>query len=83
MGELEDRRTAVSEARFESLLDTAADGVIVIDETGRMLVFNKICEHLFGYSSAEAIGQNVSLIMPPEFSASHDRFMKNYHRTGE
>ena len=83
MGELEDRRTAVSEARFESLLDTAADGVIVIDETGRMLVFNKICEQLFGYTSQEAIGQNVSLIMPPEFSASHDRFMNNYHRTGE
>lgn len=83
MGELEDRRTAVSEARFESLLDTAADGVIVIDETGRMLVFNKICERLFGYTSEEAIGQNVSLIMPPEFSTSHDRFMNNYHRTGE
>lgn len=82
-GQRDDRHTAVSEARFASLLETAADGIIVIDEKGRMLVFNKICEDLFGYTSEEAIGQNVTLIMPPEFAASHDDFMAHYHKTGE
>lgn len=79
----DDHRKAVSEARFASLLDTAADGIIVIDEEGRMLVFNKICEELFGYASEEAIGQSVNLIMPAEFADSHDAYMENYHRTGE
>ena len=79
----EDRRGGVSEARFESLLDTAADGIIVIDEAGRMLVFNKICEDLFGYTTEEVIGQSVNMIMPPEFATAHDEFMSNYHRTGE
>lgn len=82
-GKPDDRRRAVSEARFASLLDTAADGIIVIDEQGRMLVFNKICEELFGYSSEEAIGQSVNLIMPPEFAESHDDYMANYRKTGE
>lgn len=81
-GRREDRSSAVSAARFESLLDTAADGIVVIDETGRMLVFNKICEDLFGYTSEEAVGQSVNLIMPPEFASAHDGFMDNYHRTG-
>jgi len=73
----------VSQARFESLLSTAADGIIVIDESARILAFNKICETLFGYTSEEAVGHNVKLIMPPIFSDAHDRYMDNYKRTGE
>ncbi|WP_237152025.1 two-component system sensor histidine kinase NtrB [Oryzibacter oryziterrae] len=83
MVKVDDRNTTVNEARFESLLDTAADGIIVMDERGRMLVFNKICETMFGYSSEEAVGKPVNLIMPPEFSTDHDRYVRNYHRTGE
>lgn len=75
--------SAVSKARFESLLHTAADGIIVIDELGLVLAFNKSCEQLFGYSAAEAIGQNVKLIMPPSYADAHDGYMDNYRRTGE
>lgn len=78
----ERERSGVSEARFESLLDTAADGIIVIDELGRMLAFNKSCEALFGFSAAEAVGQNVKLIMPPSYADAHDGYMENYRRTG-
>ncbi|WP_245515719.1 two-component system sensor histidine kinase NtrB [Oharaeibacter diazotrophicus] len=72
----------MSEARFESLLDTAADGIIVIDELGRILAFNKSCEALFGFTAVEAVGQNVKLIMPPSYADAHDGYMENYRRTG-
>lgn len=72
----------VSEARLLSVLDTAVDGIIVIDERARLLVFNKACEHLFGLPANEVIGKNISILMPPEFSAEHDTYVSNYLRTG-
>lgn len=78
-----DGQSGVSQARFESLLHTAADGIIVIDEAGRILAFNKSCESLFGFTADEAIGQNVKLIMPPSYADAHDGYMDNYRNTGD
>lgn len=72
----------VSEARLSSVLETAVDGIIVIDDSARILMFNKACERLFGYTAAEAIGKNVKLIMPSEYSHDHDQYMHNYMSTG-
>jgi two-component system sensor kinase FixL len=78
-----DRTAAVSEARFASVLDTAADGIVVIDEEARILAFNKSCESLFGYTAEEVIGRNVKVIMPPAYADHHDDYINNYKRTGE
>lgn len=72
----------VSEARLLSVLDTAVDGIIVIDERARVLVFNKACELLFGLPASEVVGRNISMLMPPEFSSEHDTYVSNYLRTG-
>lgn len=73
----------VSESRLLSVLDTAVNGIVVIDDHGRILVFNKACEELFGYRSAEMIGKNVSAIMPKRYADHHDGYLKNYMDTGE
>jgi two-component system sensor kinase FixL len=72
----------VSQARFSSVLDTAVDGILVIDEKANILVYNKACERLFGFAPEEAIGQNVRLIMPSDYAAAHNRYMTNYMETG-
>lgn len=72
----------VSDVRLASVLDTAVDGIILIDEQARILVFNKACERLFGYTAAEVLGRNVKAIMPAEYSHQHDRFVADYIRTG-
>ena len=46
-------------AELESILDTATDGVIVIDETGRILSLNRSAEALFGYDEREVVGDAV------------------------
>ncbi|MEO1199525.1 MAG: PAS domain S-box protein [Pseudomonadota bacterium] len=73
----------VSESRLLSVLDTAVNGIIVIDDHGRILVFNKACEQLFGYRAAEMIGKNVSSLMPPKYADHHDGYLTNYLTTGE
>jgi two-component system sensor kinase FixL len=72
----------VSEARLASVLDTAVFGIIVIDERGRVLMYNKACERMFGWSAAEVIGNNVKMIMPPGYAREHDTYIRNYLSTG-
>ena len=75
-----------SESRLQSLvdtvLDTLVDGLIIIDRRGRMQLYNRACERLFGYGAAETLGQNVRMLMPPDIAAEHDTYLDNYQRTG-
>ncbi|MET1414253.1 PAS domain S-box protein [Roseibium sp. HPY-6] len=73
---------AVSEARLVSVFDTAVDGIIVINERGLVLAYNKACEHLFGYEAADLLGRNVNRIMPETYARSHDHYVQNYINTG-
>jgi len=72
----------LAEARLESVLDTAVDGIIVIDSAGSILMFNKACEKLFGYSAADILGKNVKNLMPTRFSDDHDSYLSSYLKTG-
>lgn len=69
--------------RLNSVLDTAVDGIVVIDQAATILMFNKACETLFGYTAAEVVGQNVKCLMPPIFSNDHDHYIAHYQETGE
>ena len=81
-----DVRLSASEARLQTLVDTVletlVDGLIVIDRTGRVQVYNPACARLFGYEAAEVIGNNVKMLMPPEIEREHDQYLVNYQRTG-
>jgi len=68
--------------RLQAVLDTAVDGIIVIDAMGAILTFNPACERLFGYRPDEVIGQNIKMLMPPVYSDNHDGYISNYKRTG-
>jgi len=70
-------------ARLQAVVETAVDGVILIDAKGTVLMFNPACERLFGYSADRVIGQNVKMLMPSPFHEEHDQYLENYHRTGE
>ncbi|NJO53888.1 MAG: PAS domain S-box protein [Bacteroidales bacterium] len=72
----------VSDARLDSVLDTAVDGIIVTDERGRVLMFNQACERLFGWSEDEILGRNITLLMPPDCAADHDGYVSTYMTTG-
>ncbi len=54
------------QARLESILGNAAEGVITMDVNGVIENFNQAAEHLFGYRAQEVIGQNINQLFPPE-----------------
>jgi PAS domain S-box-containing protein len=66
-----------------ALLDTAVDGIIVIDPAGAVQMFNPACEKLFGYEADEVIGKNVKMLMPDSFANQHDQYLRNNRETGE
>ncbi|HEY8336935.1 MAG TPA: PAS domain S-box protein [Tardiphaga sp.] len=72
-----------SAARLRAVVDTAVDGVILIDARGRILMFNPACERLFQYRAEEVIHENVKILMPTPYRAEHDGYLKHFHDTGE
>jgi two-component system sensor kinase FixL len=77
------RRAAATNAHLQSILDTVPDAVVVIDRSGVMSSFSPAAERLFGWTAQEAIGQNVSLLMPSPHRQGHDGYLNRYAMTGE
>jgi PAS domain S-box-containing protein len=71
------------EARLSSVISTAPDAIITIDERGRIQSFSYAAEQLFLYSAGEVIGQNVKMLMPSPHQELHDGYLARYLRTGE
>ncbi len=74
---------ADEDALFQTLISTAVDGIMVIDEVGLVSVYNKACEKLFGYAPGEVIGRNVSMLMPEPYRTEHDAYIARYKKTRE
>ena len=67
----------------QAILDNVINAVITINEAGFMESFNLAASAMFGYTANEAIGSNVSLLMPQPHKDQHDSYLAFYRRTGE
>jgi PAS domain S-box-containing protein len=76
------RRVAVSErARASSIIEAAAEGIVTIDERGVIESFNAAAERLFGYSSSEAIGRHISLLVGADNQSSDEHLSVQWLRS--
>ena len=66
-----------SEAYFRTMLETAPDAMIIVDERGRIAIVNRQAEDMFGYTRAELLGHEVEMLLPE--SIRHDHLQ---HRSG-
>ena len=70
------------ERQLESILATVPEAMIVIDTSGSILSFSATAEDLFGYSEADIVGRNVSMLMQSPDRERHDDYLRRYLETG-
>jgi PAS domain S-box-containing protein len=63
-----ERHLAQMEARYRGLLEAAPDGMVVVDQSGAIILLNVQAEKHFGYRSDELLGQKVTNIIPEGFA---------------
>jgi two-component system sensor kinase FixL len=67
---------------FDALMDAAVDAIVIIDDSGLIMRFNRAAEAMFGYSEQQVKGQNVSVLMPEPHRGAHDGYLERYSATG-
>ncbi len=77
-----ERQLAASEAHLRGVLDATHDAIIVIDDHGIVLSFNRGAEAMFGLDAPDVIGRNVSLLVPSPHRENHDEYLREYRETG-
>lgn len=70
-------------ALLKAIIENAIDGIITIDERGRIESINPSACHLFQCIPQDVVGQNVSILMPPPDRDRHDSYIARYQHTGE
>lgn len=64
--------------RLNSVIETAIDSIITIDNRGRIESINQAVTKLFGYTEEDLIGSNVSILMPSPDKENHNKYINNY-----
>lgn len=71
------------EQRIRAILDTVLNGVITIDNRGKIIDINRAGADIFQYQSPDLVGTNVRQLMPAEDAQHHDAYIKNYVHDGK
>lgn len=66
-----------------AIIETAIDGIVTIDNRGKIESLNPSALKIFGYREEELIGKNISVLMPESDKSRHDGYLVNYQSTGE
>jgi PAS domain S-box-containing protein len=57
--------------RFFGIYQTVGDGIVSVDDTQRIVLFNAAAERIFGYQATDVIGRDLSLLLPERFKKDH------------
>lgn len=69
----EDNLTEIKrlEEKFKALLESTPDALVIVDETGNIVIINQQTERIFGYKREEIVGKKVEVLIPERFRAKH------------
>ncbi len=66
------------EGQFEALLEAAPDGIVIVDQDGRIVLINSETERLFGYRRTELLGRPVDLLLPERYRQEHQGYRAGF-----
>ncbi|MBE7433014.1 MAG: PAS domain S-box protein [Anaerolineales bacterium] len=78
-----DEKLRESQAKLASVVNSAMDAMISLDEDQRIILFNPAAESMFGCPAAEAMGQPLDRFIPERFREAHRRHIHAFGRTNQ
>ena len=83
--DVSDRKRAEQELeaqrmQLDAIIESAMDGIITVDEGGRVLLFNRMAQSMFGCRAADAIGQPLDRFIPERFRQAHHGHLSAFGR---
>ena len=73
----------LSEHSFRAVTEASIEAIVSADESGRIRYLNPAAEQMFGYPAAEAIGHELTLLMPERYHEAHREGLRRLLETGE
>ena len=80
--EQKDIKLRESQEKFQSVADSAVDGIITTDTDGKIVLFNPSLKNIFGYSIDEIKGKHVTLLMPERYKQKFIDNLERFKSTG-
>ena len=74
-----EEKIEASEKKFQSLLESAPDGIVVSDQQGIILMVNSQAETMFGYRADELLGQPIESLLPERIRQAHVGHRERYY----
>jgi PAS domain S-box-containing protein len=68
-----------AEQQFRGLLESAPDAMVIVDETGTIVLINTETERLFGYERTELLGKAVETLIPERYRGNHPSYRTGYY----
>ncbi|HEY8359496.1 MAG TPA: PAS domain-containing sensor histidine kinase [Ramlibacter sp.] len=68
--------------RLAGLLDSAMDGIITVDASQSIVLYNRAAERIFGWPASEVMGRSLDMLLPPRDRGSHAAHVARFGATG-
>ncbi|MDO9119630.1 MAG: response regulator [Nitrospira sp.] len=79
----DNERAKSAESKFQKLVESAPDAVVVADEDGRIVSWNAVASRLFGYAAFEVIGRPLTVMIPPRYRDAHAQGIQRLQAMGQ
>jgi len=78
----EKERTAATLAQLEAVLETAGEGIVAADSSGKIVMVNEAVQDIWGYGAEELIGESLECLIPEKYRPAHRAGFERYSQTG-
>jgi diguanylate cyclase (GGDEF)-like protein/PAS domain S-box-containing protein len=76
-----EKQLNISMKRFEAVVHNAYDGIISVDESHNIKLFNEAAQSMFGYNEEEIIGKPLTKLLPEQFREKHDGYVEGFKKS--